>query len=1412
MKKSIFAIAVLMAVLLVSNVFAVPVFHPNGNNNPAQTMEGSIVVKLKPGYNFNTQAPQAARNSGTKMKSGIGTLDNVLNTFNLQTINQPFAGHSTAKMPQSVNGKVNNQLMSNQVDLTRYYYLTFNSDANTQKIIKALESNPAVEYAEPRYIYKAFSMPNDDYYAYQFAWSQIMAPQAWDIFKGEQAQTPIIVGINDSGVQWDHPDLIDNLHQNLGEDADHDGHVIEFIDGKWQFDPGDINGIDDDGNGYADDFVGYNFYPYDGSAENDPTASAANEHGTHVAGISAGRTNNGTGISSVSWNVQFLPTKHGDNTGGESIYNPEEGLVYLVDNGAKVINCSWGGPGYSQFQQDVFNYCYQNNVVVVVAAGNENNSNVEYPSGYEHVISVSAVTAYDTRTYYSSFGIAPDVSAPGGDVFIDGGFLSTLPDNSYGFLQGTSMASPVVTGLAALIRSYHPEWSADQVMDRIIATTDNIDMNEPGFKNMLGSGRIDAYKALSESNPTLNIPLRLSLMSEVVNDANGNGVLEPGEEATFNFTIRNYAHGTTYNNAQCSLVSDDPHITIVNGTFTADIPADGHVDVNNVCRIKVSGDAQSEVAHLRLKITTPGKEMSWGKENDFSVLINNGGVLVYEPAAGKDFSGKYIANFLTANNINAIYTNRLPQSLMGFDAVFVSKGNYGTNTNSANSFWTTEELNTINNYLMNGGKCYIEGGVLADDEQVDPYYQMLNLLGVTDHGYSFDYAGFVPINADPNAITTGMTFTSSNQLGFYPVNDQILLDPNQNAVAAFTEGDLGIVAVQNASSRGNKSFYFSYALAELVDGEAPSTKTELLARICNFLGLNITTYAAADFTSDYRSGNAPSVVNFGDISQSNTPITSWAWDIGNDGTIESTDPNFTYTFENTGAYDVRLTISNGSKSWSVVKPAYIEVLNGNAAYSGSTVEDGAVCPNLSVTALPQAFTVEAWIKPNSFGPTDYGFGRIFDKGPFSFFIQTGGYLVFSAIQADGSSSKFQAGPDAIQLNQWQHVAVSVTADGSVSLYVNGEEKAYFYDYPYNGNPQDNENEYFVVGNRLDGTRSFDGKIDELRVWDVVRTPEEIKFGMNDQNQKDAAGLIGYWNFDNARGLEVSDMSGSGNDLVTFAGYAEGFPNNMQINLADRYACAGDPTGLGSYWVDKNNNVKWNTVVGGSGNYKYNWSLSGLLNPNSANPTFMNTYANTTFSLLAKDNTSGATSSMSAKLNVVQKATVNLPILLNQPKNTPLDLNAQITNYNPNYGYSWVDNWGNDVANPTNVICPVGLSKYYVTAWNENGCPSKTMRLVIFVSPLKEQAGEMAVGNSGRIVVASYPNPVTDYLNINADFDEVTPATIKVLDISGREVMRISKPSANNLNESLNVSNLVAGSYTLVVETATDYAGKQFIIK
>ena len=370
-------------------------------------------------------------------------------------------------------------------------------DGSVTEAIARLSSDPAVDYAEPDYLLSILvagaRIPNDPAFANQWSLdnvgqnggrpdADIDAPEAWAITTGDE----VVVAIIDTGVDLNHEDLAGNLWLNPGEDLDGDGRVTAA----------DRNQIDDDGNGYADDFHGWDFANHDPDPQDDHFSG----HGTHVAGIVAAVGDNGLGVAGVSWSARLMAVKFLRGIGGGWTSDAVLALDYAVANGARIVNASWGSFTFSQTLRDAVVALDAAGVLLVAAAGNiasDNDSLPAYPANYDvaGIIAVAATDRNDLLASFSNFGAETvDLGAPGVEI------LSTIAGNRYGLLQGTSMAAPHVTGTAALLLADAPDLSAAEVKAKILASAEPIDALAG---RALTGGRLDARAALEEILPPL---------------------------------------------------------------------------------------------------------------------------------------------------------------------------------------------------------------------------------------------------------------------------------------------------------------------------------------------------------------------------------------------------------------------------------------------------------------------------------------------------------------------------------------------------------------------------------------------------------------------------------------------------------------------------------------------------------------------------------------------------------------------------------------------------------------------------------------------------------------------------------------------------------------------------------------------
>jgi len=433
--------------------------HAVGNALPPEITPGELLIRLTPKASTDLQQLNA--------KSPIAALYAKHNVESLKPI-FPF---STG--PPQCNSK-----------LQRTYLLRFSPAADLATLKTAFEESELVEVVAYNYLRPTLAdeiVPDDPKYSEQWSLPLINLPQAWAIEKGSR---DVVIAIIDSGIDYRHDDLANKIWVNPGEIAD--------------------NGLDDDGNGYIDDMHGWDFTDAPNlqaegdfiEGDNEPIDESG--HGTHVAGIAGAMPNNGIGIAGVAWNCPLMAVRAGLSLGGGSRMQDDDSaaaIVYAADNGASIINMSWGSSQHSFVIQDAIDYAHARGVVLIGAAGNSNEAESIFPAGYRKVISVASTTQHQQRYYKSNFGASVDIGAPGNAI------LSTQINNGYRILTGTSMAAPHVAGVAALMRSKRPNLTHEEVRQILINTTDVVlekDSEEPDPK-LAGAGTLNAERALLAS-------------------------------------------------------------------------------------------------------------------------------------------------------------------------------------------------------------------------------------------------------------------------------------------------------------------------------------------------------------------------------------------------------------------------------------------------------------------------------------------------------------------------------------------------------------------------------------------------------------------------------------------------------------------------------------------------------------------------------------------------------------------------------------------------------------------------------------------------------------------------------------------------------------------------------------------------
>ena len=797
---------ILFSLFALTILFIFPLSAENSKQkSEIKIMPGKFVVKFKSaGLSKQANQPAVSRVSGQ---------------YAVQNMKQVF-------------NEARNVEIKEHLNLNNVFIMETAESADIWQIVNELKRNPEVEYAEPVYINKITAEPNDPLYSSQYHLPQVHAPDAWDIDFGDST---VIIGIIDSGVDWDHEDLVDVIWTNEDEVLD---------------------GTDTDGNGYIDDIRGWDFVTGvsgDGDTEAHPDEDGEDPdndpmdfdgHGTHVSGLAAAHTNNNIGVASVSSGARIMPLRIGflANDGRGYVYNSfaADAYIYAADNGAHITNQSSGNSG--QLIIDAAYYAFLNGVLIIESAGNGDDITPTALGSQPWVISVAAVNENDIKSSYSSYGPYVKVSAPGDAILSSVVFPSSFYDgNKYALLSGTSFSSPLVASVAGLVKSHEPSLSSFDLFTRLVGTADNIDALNPQYIGSLGSGRVNAYRALTE---VVNSEPEFIVIGSQIAEVSGNddGFLDPGEQVTLTLTLRNIWQNATNVMVDISAEGDWP-ITVESGSVSLG-NVGGILDTEN-WEAQASFDISCAADALPLSQTITVNISGDGFSNEvvYYLPVSPKVLLVadFQNTAGEplDFSPLFQESFIS-NGISHDLVYHA-ETTVDFDLL----SHYPIVVWGCE--WTFPSLDAadrtaLHAYLDNGGALFLSGQDIAwdlgaTDSELNEYYDsngasevFLNTYLKSD--YIADVAGFSDISGienDPISDEINVNFyqllrSSTSQ---YPE----VIAPLETATSVFNyfDGRSGAIRYQG----DYRLVYFGFAGFEGITDE--SIRDILMSRIINYL-------------------------------------------------------------------------------------------------------------------------------------------------------------------------------------------------------------------------------------------------------------------------------------------------------------------------------------------------------------------------------------------------------------------------------------------------------------------------------------------------------------------------------------------------------------------------------------------------
>jgi len=754
----------------------------------------NVLFKLPDGINQKDYIPGVVivkfrkESSAIQIRSASAALSakNLkLKVFDL-SINQLFKNSLQASTVEAIQRKA----IEDTVGLDRIYELRFSSEQGIEKVINELLVNPIIEYAEPSYIHHVSYTPNDPLYpGFQSHLKQVKAEQSWDLIRNS---SNTIIAIVDTGTDMDHVDLKANI-------------IIPGIDlvGRSGSNP---------------------------QVDNDPDVkSDSTDHGVSVSGVASAVSDNGIGIASIAYNAKLMIVKVCADNNSSIIYKGYEGIKYAADNGAHIINCSFSGLFGSSFGQDIVNYAMLKGSLIVACAGNSNSSAPEYPAAYAGVLGVSSVDLNDKKNNFSSYGSHISISAPGM-------VYSSKNGNKYAWVSGTSFSTPMVSSAAALVRSRFPAFDMFQVAEQLKVSSDNIDQLNSGLSGQLGYGRLNVFRALTETLPSIKY-------QKIILKDKGNGSIPAGDTLNIYLDIKNFLSPASA--LVIKLLTNNPNIQIIIGQQT--VATIGIKEIKTMIgpfRVYVRpGTADNELVNFSLNYTSGSKYQSTEQfqirvardfmnidVNQVSSTMSSNGRIGYSDSNSKDGLGFNYklepllveASLMIGNSAIAV-SNNTRSDFGTADEHFVKKLRVFKDDDTKAAFLGRSEFddsgnpNRLNLYVRHSQTAY---SIQPDDKYIISEYEIRNSGQTVLNGV---YAGlFTDWDIDP--IGRDVTkYDASNRLAYVygkhgstpyagvkllSINGQAVYYPMANQVSSdpiFADGEFSIAEKFQSLSGGIKS-------------------------------------------------------------------------------------------------------------------------------------------------------------------------------------------------------------------------------------------------------------------------------------------------------------------------------------------------------------------------------------------------------------------------------------------------------------------------------------------------------------------------------------------------------------------------------------------------------------------------------